>query len=85
MGKKGVFRHRLGPVPPRCRLTPTENLAQADMVAIGRLLENGARYPMKQSELNTAAVGRLRKLGLVAKIGEVCILAKRESISKCIA
>ena len=85
MGERGTFHHSLEPELHWRRLTPTKNLAQADMVAIRRLLENGARYPMKQSELNAAAVGRLRKLGLVAKIGEVCILAKRESISKCIA
>tara|TARA_A100001015_G_scaffold24762_1_gene27857 strand:- start:7261 stop:7395 length:135 start_codon:yes stop_codon:yes gene_type:complete len=30
-------------------------------------------------------VVRLRNLGLVAKIEDVCILAKRQSISKCMA
>ena len=39
---------------------------------------------MKQSDLNKASVEKLRGLGIVAKIDNVCILAKRESISRCI-
>lgn len=63
----------------------SRNLSTSEADTILRLLKTGSRRPMKVAALNRNSVESLRKLGLVAKLGNLCILAKGESISKCIS
>jgi hypothetical protein len=61
-----------------------QNLSPSEADTILRLLKTGSRRPTRVATLNRNSVESLRKLGLVAKLGDLCILAKGESISKCI-